>query len=396
MAAEKAYLAKVERLEKEKDDAISRLTEATIKYLTSEKKMDRLKSQSLAKIERQAMYNSSSNSDVKREAGGDSSTRDREFDAKMAEGQFADAEQARKEAQAIASKQKEEIQQLQADNTRLSEQVTTFTIKFGKLSEEDIASCDAYKNLKLKLEDIITRYNHIEADNNFLRKAAEKLEGERSDFREMILIEQQNSVSELNGQLSRVEQDLARVRAGRDELIQERDMRRVQVEQRAGALREAQDLGEVSQFRIASLEAEVDRLRIELAERQDTKDLEPQTVDLSREQLLEKLVQVDKAYKALSNELPHLEAAFKRAKELSTKKMKESEEKEAILAKLTAEKGKADQKYFSAMKTKEALAQENRVLKNANAKSSEIIAQLKDGEKSKTHMVVSCPVASAL
>ena len=49
--------------------------------------------------------------------------------AKVAEGHFADVEQARKEAQAVAGKLKENIAQLQADNAKLSEQVTTFTIK---------------------------------------------------------------------------------------------------------------------------------------------------------------------------------------------------------------------------------------------------------------------------
>lgn len=128
LAAEKSHLANIERLEKEKEEANSRLTEATIKYMTAEKKMDRLKSQSLAKIERQAMF--SSTTEMKREGGSaDVSAKDQEINATIVEGQFADIDQARKEAQAIASKQKEELQQLQADNTRLSEQVTNFTIK---------------------------------------------------------------------------------------------------------------------------------------------------------------------------------------------------------------------------------------------------------------------------
>lgn len=388
LAAEKVYLLHIERLEKEKEEATSQLTTATIKYMTAEKKMDRLRSQSLAKIERQAM-NHSGNSDSRREGGSaDVSAKDREIDAKMAAGHFADAEQARKEAQAIASKQKEELQQLQADNTRLSEQVTNFTIKFGKLSEEDIANCDVYKNLKLKLEDIVTRFNHIEAENNNLRKAAEKLEAERTDFKEQILNEHQSAVTELQNQLSRVEQDLARVRTNRDELIQEQNMRRVRDDQKFGASREASEHADILASRVSALEHEVERLKIELGQNHESRLLDPEASGLSREELLEKFRQLEKAYKALSHELPLLETAFKRAKDLTNSKMKDAEEKESSMLRLMAEKGKAEQKFFAAMKAKETLQQENRALKNQNSKSSEIIAQLKDAEKSVTHLVV--------
>lgn len=131
LASEKAHKVEITRLMKEKEDANVRLTEATIKYMTAEKKVDRLKSQTLAKIERQAMFNSNTGSDSKKEGGAsdEQSAKDHEINAKVAEGNVADAEQARKEAQAIAIKQKDELQKLQAGNTRLSERVTTFTIK---------------------------------------------------------------------------------------------------------------------------------------------------------------------------------------------------------------------------------------------------------------------------
>jgi E3 ubiquitin-protein ligase BRE1 len=129
---EQANKVEIARLEKEVESANARLTEATVKYLTAEKKVDRLKSQTLAKIERQAMFNANAGGESQKDTkmtDEEQSAKDREINAKMAEGHYADVEQARKEAQAIASKQKEEIQQLQVDNARLSEQVTTFTIK---------------------------------------------------------------------------------------------------------------------------------------------------------------------------------------------------------------------------------------------------------------------------
>lgn len=134
---EQANKVEIARLEKELESANSRLTEATVKYLTAEKKVDRLKSQTLARIERQAMSNAGAGPDSRdtKLTDEEQSAKDREISEKVAEGHYADVEQARKEAQAIASKQKEEIQRLQVDNHRLSGEVTTFTIKVHSLRD---------------------------------------------------------------------------------------------------------------------------------------------------------------------------------------------------------------------------------------------------------------------
>jgi E3 ubiquitin-protein ligase BRE1 len=52
------------------------------------------------------------------------------------------------------------------------------------------------------------------------------------------------------------------------------------------------------------------------------------------------------------------------------------------------QKTKADSKYISAMKSKEALQIENRALKSQNSKSTEIITQLKEAEKKVKDLMV--------
>lgn len=123
---QKANKVEIARLEKEVEGANARLTDATMKYLTAEKKADRLRSQTVSKIERQARSGSTADAKEDSEA---QQERDREVNAKVAEGHVADVEAARKEMQAVANKQKEDIQKLQAENSKLSEQVTNFTIK---------------------------------------------------------------------------------------------------------------------------------------------------------------------------------------------------------------------------------------------------------------------------
>lgn len=134
---QKANKVEIARLEKEVEGANARLTDATMKYLTAEKKADRLRSQTVSKIERQAR--SGSTADVKEESDAQQE-RDREVSVKVTEGHVADVEAARKEMQAAANKQKEDIQKLQAENSKLSEQVTNFTIKVGILFEFQCAA----------------------------------------------------------------------------------------------------------------------------------------------------------------------------------------------------------------------------------------------------------------
>jgi E3 ubiquitin-protein ligase BRE1 len=127
LAKEKVREVELARLRQEKDDASARLTDATIRFMNAAKRLDRLKSQTVQKIERQAMHQATASAGGP--DGGEAASGSDEDGVRVSEGQLADLEQARKEAEAVANKQKEELQQLQNENTRLSSQVTDFTIK---------------------------------------------------------------------------------------------------------------------------------------------------------------------------------------------------------------------------------------------------------------------------
>jgi len=75
-----------------------------------------------------------------------------------------------------------------------------------------------------------------------------------------------------------------------------------------------------------------------------------------------------------------MEAAWNKTSALASRKVEEIAAQEERLARLSAEKTKADQKYFAAMKAKEMRDGELRSLKSQNARSSEIVSQLKEAE----------------
>jgi len=189
--------------------------------------------------------------------------------------------------------------------------------------------------MKAKLDDLAIRYNHIEALNNNLVKEAEKLQSERTSYKELLDREQEMAVNEINSQLSKNDADLARIRAVRDEAVQENTMRKIATDKHLSAVNEVNELAKARKDKIDSLESEVVRLRLQLNEQTSTPD--PEHENLTREELLERYNQQTRAYKILEEELPALEAAFKKAHDLCSEKVINLQEASAKMDRLVQE-----------------------------------------------------------
>lgn len=199
-----------------------------------------------------------------------------------------------------------------------------------------MASCDVFKNLKLKLEDIIARYNHIEALNKSLREEAAKLQAERKTYKDTIENENQSVLMELQSQLTRAEHDVVRIRSARDDLSQDLMSRKnSEGDNSFDSLKEVRELADARQARIESLEAEIARLKSQLE--QGNVEVTEEVRSLSHAELAEKYEKLDRAFKDLSQELVPLSAAYKKAHELSTRKIMIMADSNERLAKLSAE-----------------------------------------------------------
>ena len=66
-------------------------------------------------------------------------------------------------------------------------------------------------------------------------------------------------------------------------------------------------------------------------------------------------------------------------------------EYEDKLSRLQAEKAKAEQKFFSTMKSKDQIQGENRALKQQLAKTAEVISKVQDAERSLIQKMVCGP-----
>ncbi|OJD39064.1 e3 ubiquitin-protein ligase bre1 [Diplodia corticola] len=380
LSVEKQHTAELHRAIAEKEQYEARLQGATERYVLAERKYDRERSKAVAMVGLGAAPVPSASKDDSKQKADSPPVANGSLDS-------AEVEAARKEANAVAEKRKAQCDQLAAENKKLTEEVTSLKARFSGLTDEDYAKTDLFKALKSQHEDVIKRINHLEATNVQLREEATKLHAERTAYRAQMDEESRAAISETESQLAKAEADLARIRNARDELASELAQRKAAQDDVSASSEQIKELASARESRIAALETEVERLRLRVGE---TKADEPtQNLEgLSPDELRVRVTTLEREYALLSNELPSMEVAWKKAQALAAKKTSELVNWEEQVNRLTAEKSKADQKYFAAMKAKDAREAECRHMKTMNSRNAEIIAQLKSIEGANQNMKI--------
>lgn len=376
LASTREYVVKLDRVSAEKDELRERLETASLRAIKAEKKYDRARSSAVAKLESQAI-NGTSNSAGSGIGGVENG------DTEMTNGvpEASEASQtAYKEAAAVVEKQKEQLEAIATENKSLTEQLTAATTRLSNLTEDDYARTELFKQFRSQHEDVIKRINHLEATNIQLREDAEKFQAERTAYRVQVEGEAEIAISELENQLQRTESDLTRIRSARDELLAEHSIRKASQEQDRPSSAHFMELIAGKDERIIALESEIERLRASVNEQSCALTPRSEIDSLDLESLRRKYETLELQFEAINKELPAMQNAYTRVQALSTKKVIDLSLLEEKIQILGAEKAKADQKYFAARKDMDTRIQEVRALKSQNAKSSEIITQLKEVE----------------
>lgn len=377
LADEKDRVVQLQRLTTEREQLSDRLDMATHRYLVAEKKIDRIKSHQVQKLEQQAVASST----VKEEAP--SASNGVEAANGVSPGPASEeVEASRNQAVAEAAKRKEQLDQIEQENKKLTEEVTALKLKLTGLSDDDYAKTDLFKALKTQHEDVIKRINNLEATNIQLREEAQKYQAERTAYRIKIDDETRSALAESESNISQAEANLARIRSTRDELLTKNTVLESSQKDSHASIEQSKELVSACESRIAALESECERLRLQIAEHQTSEAQESSRmeVDLTPEQMRAKITNLENQLALLGNELPSMEAAWKKAQATASKKIADTVAWEESVQKAHADKAKADQKFFAAMKTKGELEQQIRILRAQATKSTEVVAQLKEAD----------------
>lgn len=380
LAVEKGHIVELEKSRMEKDKLLERFEQAALRYMLAEKKLDRSKSATVARLEKQAINGGRS------EAGSGLGGNNQEAtngptESKSDTGEkLLAAEGARNEATAESAKLREQLESLETENSKLTAQLTSLNNRFLGLTDDDYSRTDLFKHLKSQHEDVIKRINDLEATNVQLREEAQKLQQERTAYRVQLEKESRIAVAEREAQLSQLESDLTRVRGARDELIADQSMRRTAQTQERNVIDQVRELANAKEERIRALDSEIARLKLQAGESNGPASPPLSSDGVSVEDLHNRYSTLEKNNSLLSKELQSMEAAYKKTAAVASQKITNASTLEEKTVRLSAEKSRADQKYFAAMKAKEAREQEVRALRAQNSKSSEMVSSLKDSE----------------
>lgn len=370
-------MVKCDRLKSENERLQEQVSSELLKVIKAERKLDRLKSSQVTKLEQQALAKASTRPSQAEENGSAGKENHANYDSLQLQYQ---------EAIAAVTKQKEHLSEALAEVKSLQEDNSSLRAQKGAISDEEYARTDVFKQFKAQNEDLIRRINNLEATNRHLREEAEKLQADRTSFKDQLEREAQAVTLELEEQIQAKEQDLTRIRSARDELYGENTTLKQLKEEERAALEHLKELTAATSDRVQQLELELERLRPS----EDTPMSEPREdiEALSLQELKEKYLKLEKDFESINKEMPLLEKSYKKTMALASKKVMDFTTLEERVVTLLAEKSKADQKYFAARKDMDIRTAEIRSLRLSNGKSSDIISQLKESE-AQSRMLIS-------
>ncbi|KAL9602594.1 MAG: hypothetical protein Q9219_001738 [cf. Caloplaca sp. 3 TL-2023] len=378
LAAEKGYVTALEKSRLQKEQLESQLDNASLRYMVAEKKVDRQRSSTVARLEAQAIAGG------RNETGsGLGSTQDGAgSDTNVERGGHAlfEAEKARLEAVAASTRQQEQIETLETENEKSRAEYTALSARLTQLSDDDYSKTDLFKLIKSQNEDYVKRINDLEARLAQLREEAEQDQISKTAFRTAVEKELQPVQAERDAQLAQAESDLARVRNSRDEYLADNNMRKAAQAQERNSIDQIKELASSKDERIKALESEVERLRSHDPPVHDEQFEQTVAENVSVEDLLAKCAQFERQKSMLDTELESMKQAYTKASVLASQKVTNYAALEEKVVRAQAEKSKADQKYFGAMKLNETRAQELRTLRTQNSKSSEAVTHVKESE----------------
>ena len=388
LTKERNHVIELEKSRLEMEQMEERLETASMRYMMAEKKLDRAKSLTVAKLERQATAGGRSESGSGLGGGVESNKNDATNGQADNGDSLVEAETARKEAVAISNKQRLQLEQIAAENEKLTAEVTALHTRLSHLTDDDYARTDLFKHLKSQHEDVIRRINNLEATNVELRQEAMKLQEERTAYQIRLDTESQAAITQREDLVNKAENDLARIRAARDELHADIQTRKAAQDQEKASINQIKQLTAAKDDRIKALESEMQRRWMDSDQANGSVTDQADNEHITSEELRIRYRNLERQYAMLNDELSSMGTAFKKASTAASQKTNHLSNLEEKLSRLTAEKSKADQKYFAAMKSKETMELQVRTLRAQNSKSSEIVSQLKDAEAAARTLVV--------
>ncbi|KAH3670927.1 hypothetical protein OGAPHI_000638 [Ogataea philodendri] len=271
---------------------------------------------------------------------------------------------------------KVEVEELKAKNNVFTEQldqkmkdIQSLELRLSDLSsklldptEEDLQKSAVYQNLVAKNAELNTELSKVKYESSKIESQFLALESSITQNKSALEEKLHTEMKSNNAYVQKLETDLTRIRADRDELQAQMSVLKAE-KGKSELTEEYRKMNELLEERLKNLEEGVKG------------DVEAEATSS------EDVATLQKHNSILTMELRQLEEAFKQTRQLANSKLQKYADSDSFINKLNVEKNKADQKYFQAMRSKDSLTSQNRILSSNLTKQNELIEVLRTNEK---------------
>ncbi len=264
---------------------------------------------------------------------------------------------------------KSQLQKQLDSVSTLQKEVVELRGKFENLSEDDLKKCPAYQSALARNSELTTQLNQIKVNSSKIESQLYDMESNLTIHKKQLEESANSQISANAAYISKLESDLNRIRADRDKLRSENNILKAE--------KGKTELSEEYRKLNDSLQKRLDE--VNLANKLQT-ELNNQNGGVTKAENADESTSM-KQNKFLFKELKQMEEAFTSIRKSFATKLSKYIESDAYINKLNIEKSKADEKYFQAMRAKDALTAQNKILKGNVSKQADLIDVLKSSEK---------------
>lgn len=231
------------KLAAEKEERDPRIADLQDRLASSQRKVDRQKSITLARIEMQARKVPTDvganmikvENDIKEES---------KSDEKLLESSNNLSDIEKEDISGIQSRLVKSLEDLQMQIATLKEQNSELSMRIEHPKDSDVEKSAPFRELKSANEFLRGQNEFLQRLNTEANQESRDLKAERAQFRDKLVREHILQYEEVTQQLTKTEHDLARVRNARDELHSSLQMKKAQEDTRAASAREISELAD--------------------------------------------------------------------------------------------------------------------------------------------------------
>lgn len=299
----------------------------------------------------------------------------------------AAAEEERCALRDLAQTRLNELSDLRAELLRVQQSLAATQQQLASVPDERVRAHPAYAEVHAEMVYLQQETERARAEAAALVAENESMREFRVEFQHQTTTQANTHCDELQKQLRARDADNARLRGQRDEINAELLERRARDSARPSQVDEVRAILGPKDERIAALTSQVRRLEQEVAAARAPVPEDAAAGDIASLQaaVAAARAQADASQASMAplcDEVDRLSAAYDQLEKQLDARVTSAARLEDKLVRLTTEKAKADNKYFAAMRAKDAVDAEKRTLARSAERQAKVIERYGETERS--------------